>query len=70
MELFSIRIQRTFQLVSTIRAEYSDLLNAGVIMSLPKNRRIKIFISFFLGKSVFHHIHHYISVIKHKWKNH
>ena len=63
-------IESGFKDANEIRAEYSDLLNAGVIMSLPKNRRIKIFISFFLGKSVFHHIHHYISVIKHKWKNH
>lgn len=41
-------IESGFKDANEIRAEYSDLLNAGVIMSLPKNRRIKIFISFSL----------------------
>ena len=41
-------IESGFKDANEIRAEYSDLLNAGVIMSLPKNRRIKIFIFFSL----------------------
>lgn len=47
-----------------VRTEFRDLLNVHTFLMLPRNRQIKILLSFYMGKNVSNHIHAYLSKIK------
>lgn len=57
-------IETGFRIPSEVRHDFQDLLSPRVFLKLPKNRQIKIFVSFFLGRNIFVQLHGFISKIK------